>query len=58
MISEHGFLLVLFVRVSALAKHNQAFGGHHDGYSTREAALRHFRYANKSIKRDVRGYNR
>ena len=55
-ISEHGFSLVGSVRVSALAEHNQAFVGHQDGYSAREAALRHFSYANNSKKHHVRKY--
>jgi len=33
--------------------HNQTFVGHQDGYSAREAALCHFRYANRSKKRHV-----
>jgi len=49
-LSEHGFSLVGSIRVSALAEHNQTFVGHQDGYSAREAALRHFRYANRSKK--------
>jgi len=52
-ISEHGFSLVGSVRVSALAEHNQTFVGHQDGYSAREAALRHFRYANRLKKRHI-----
>jgi len=44
------------LRVSALAEHNQTFVGHQDGYSAREAVLRHFCYANRSKKHHIRGY--
>jgi len=34
----------------ALTEHNQAFVDHQDDYSAQEAALCHFRYANKYAK--------